>query len=123
MFKIIKKADVLLFVFLILTGLGLSWLSAAEGGDGKTVKITVDGQLYGTYSLAEDRTVEISRDGHINKITINDGTVQMSYSTCKNQVCVKDGAVSRTNQSIVCLPNRVVAEIEGGEEELDAVAK
>lgn len=47
----------------------------------------------------------------------------MSYSDCKNQICVEDGKISRTNQSIVCLPNKVVVEITGGEEEFDAVAQ
>lgn len=122
MFKIIKKADILLFILLVLAGLGLSWVSVAGSVAGQDAAITIDGQTYGTYSLAENQTVEIKQKGHLNKITIKDGTVQMSYSDCKNQVCVKDGTVSKTNQSIVCLPNKVMVEIIGGEEEFDAIA-
>ena len=122
MFKIIKKADLVLFVILILIGLGLSWWSAASAVYGQKAVITVDGQLYGTYSLDENQTIEVGQDGHLNKITIKDATVQMSYSDCKNQVCVKDGKISRTNQSIVCLPNKVMVEITGGEEDYDAIS-
>ena len=47
---------------------------------------------------------------------------QMAYSDCKNQICVNDGQINKTNQSIVCLPNKVLVEIIGGEEEFDAVS-
>lgn len=122
MFNIIKKADIVLFIFLVAMGLGLSWLSVSGSAQGQRAVVTVDGQLYGTYNLAEDQTIEIDQDGHINKITIKDAAVQMSYSDCKNQVCVKDGRISHTNQSIVCLPNKVMVEITGGEEDYDAIS-
>lgn len=122
MFKIFKKADIFLFAALVLTGALLSAWSFSSGVSGQKAVITVDGKLYGSYSLAEDRTVEIRQKNHLNKITIKDGSVQMSYSDCRNQICVGDGSISRTNQSLVCLPNRVMVEITGGEEGFDAVA-
>ncbi len=122
MFKIIKKADIVLFVILVAVGLALSAWSFAAGDSGQKAVVTVDGKLYGTYSLAEDQTIEITQKNHLNKITIKNGAVQMSYSDCRNQVCVDDGSISRTNQSIVCLPNKVMVEITGKEADLDAVA-
>ena len=40
----------------------------------------------------------------------------MTYSDCANQVCVEKGYITQSKDSIVCLPNRVMAEIvsEGG---------
>lgn len=122
MFKIINKADIVLFIVLVLLGLGLSAWSFVSGGAGQKAIVTVDGQPYGSYSLFENQTIEIRQNHHLNKITIKDGTVQMTYSDCRNQVCVKDGSVSMANQSIVCLPNKVMVEITGGEGELDAVS-
>lgn len=122
MFKIINKADIVLFFCLLLMGLGLSAWSLTSGGSGQQVIVTVNGQHYGTYSLFENQTIEIQQNHHLNKITIKDGTAQMTYSDCHNQVCVKDGSVSMANQSIVCLPNKVMVEIIGGEGELDAVS-
>ncbi len=123
MFKIIKKADIILFLILLVFGIALSLLSFANAETGKTVEVSVDGKLYGTYLLSENQTIEIKQKDSINKITIKDGYVQMSYSSCKNQVCVHDGKISKTNQSIVCLPNRVMIQITGGKEEFDAVTK
>lgn len=120
--KYFKKADIVLLILLLAAGTAGSALILAGSSAGQKVTVTVDGQLYGTYSLDEDQEIEVKHDGHINKITIKDGSVQMSYSDCKNQICVKDGKISRTSESLVCLPNRVMIEISGGEEdEFDAV--
>lgn len=123
MFKFIKKADIVLFIILVIAGLALSWLAVLDSGAGQKAVVTVNGQLYGTYDLSRDQEITIEQDGHINKITIKDGQVQMSYSDCKNQVCVNDGKISKTSQSIVCLPNRVMVEITGREEGLDGVSQ
>lgn len=122
MFHYIKKADILLFVVLVLLGLGLSWLSYSAANPGRAAVVTVNGKLYGTYSLDQNQVVQIVQNHHTNKITIKDGAVQMSYSDCHNQICVNDGKIHKTNQSIVCLPNRVTVEIIGGKGDIDAVA-
>ena len=110
----IKKADILLFVCLLIFGIAVSWLSLSGGMTGENVRVTVDGQLYGIYPLSEDREIEIKQNGHTNHITIKDGKVSMTSSTCKNQVCVETGAISHTKDSIACLPNRVIVEIKAG---------
>lgn len=126
MTKIITKADILLFAIFIALGILLS-VFAFRGTAGSSVRITVDGKLYGTYPLDRDDTITVERDGHENIITIKDGTVCMEYSSCKNQICVDTGKISKTNQSIVCLPNRVSVTIAGGsgkeDSEFDAVSQ
>lgn len=110
----IKKADIILFFILIAGGLLISWLSLSGSIAGEKVVVTVDGQEYGTYSLYENQEVDIEQNGHHNHITINNGTVSMTFSDCKNQICVNDGKISKTKDSIVCLPNKVLVEITGG---------
>ena len=110
----IKKADIVLFILILVFGLAVSWWSLTTNTGGDKAIVTVDGELYGTYSLAQDQTIEVAqKDGHTNHITIKDGMVSMAYSTCKNQVCVNAGAISETKDSIVCLPNKVMIEIQG----------
>ena len=109
----IKKADILLFVCLLLFGIAVSWLSLSGSITGENVRVTVDGKLYGVYPLSENREVEIDHAGHTNHITIKDGTVAMTSSSCKNQVCVQTGVISRTKDVIVCQPNRILVEIIG----------
>ena len=107
----IKKADIVLLIIILVVGIPLSVLSLTEGIGGDKVRISLDGEIYGVYPLGEDREIDVTEDGHTNHITIKDGQVSMSYSTCHNQVCVNTGAISHTKDAIVCLPNRVVVEI------------
>ena len=108
----IKKADIFLFFIILLFGLAVTWWSLSGNIDGQYAVVTVNGQLYGTYSLAEDQEIDIAQNGHHNHITIKDGQVSMTFSDCHNQVCVDTGAISQTRDSIVCLPNRVMVEIQ-----------
>ena len=85
--------------------------------------ISVGGREYASYSLLEDRVSTIDQNGHINKITIKGGHISMTFSDCANQNCVRQGEISDPSQSIVCLPNKVVVEIQGGSEEFDAITK
>lgn len=119
----IKKADVILAAALIVTGLVMSWFFTAGQSDGSELVITRAGKVFGTYSLTEDRTIEVRQDSHINKITIKNGKVSMSFSDCHGQDCVKQHAISRTGESIVCLPNKIMLEIRGGTAEYDSIAR
>ena len=107
----IKKADIVLLIIILAVGIPLSVLSLTAGTAGDKVQISADGEVYGLYPLNEDRDIEVTKDGHTNHITIKGGQVSMSYSTCRNQVCVNTGAISQAKDAIVCLPNRVVVEI------------
>lgn len=107
----IKKADIILLIVILAVGIPMSVLSLTAGTGGDKVKISTDGQVYGIYPLNEDCEIDVTEDGHTNHITIKDGQVSMSYSTCLNQVCVNTGAISQSRDAIVCLPNRVVVEI------------
>ena len=107
----IKKADIVLLIIILAVGSPLSVLSLTAGTAGDKVQISADGEVYGIYPLDMDREIEVTEDGHTNHITIKDGQVSMSYSTCLNQICVNTGAISETKDAIVCLPNRVVVEI------------
>lgn len=108
----IKKADILLFFIILILGIAVSWWSLGGTDTADRVVITVSGQVYGTYSLWEDQEIEVKQNGHQNHITIKNGQVSMTFSSCKNQVCVDTGVISTAREAIVCLPNKVMVEIE-----------
>ena len=119
----IRKADIILAVILIVAGLAVTYAFSTSGSTGEMVCITVSGEEYASYSLSENRTVTVKTDDHINKITIKDGNVQMSFSTCKSQDCVKQGTIKDSSKSIICLPHKIVVEIESKESEFDSVSR
>lgn len=85
--------------------------------------VTIDGTLYGSFSLDTDIIEKIELpDGGYNVLEIKEGKADITKASCPDGICVNHRAVSKQSQSIVCLPNKVVVEIESGEEaELDAI--
>lgn len=97
-------------VLLLAAAAGMFYLFVMREG-GNVVKVTVDGEVYGTYPLAEDITEDIvsGDDGAgLNRLIIRDGKAYMEYATCPDGICVDHRPVFRDGESIVCLPNRVV---------------
>ena len=87
--------------------------------DGQVV-VRVDGEIEAVYSLNEEQTVDIL-DGK-NHIRISNRSVDMIDATCPDQLCVHQRAISKNRESIICLPNKVIVQIENQEEAgLDAL--
>lgn len=121
-----KKNDrVFLVTVLILLLVVMAIFYLTRGNGGARVKVTVDGVLYGTYSLNENQEIPIEREGTVtNVLVIKDGMANMREADCPDKLCVHQRAISKTKETIVCLPNKVVVEVLGSEEsELDSVAK
>lgn len=105
------RNDILLIgVLLLVAGAGiLYWFVFRSSGD--MVKVTVDGELYGVYSLSVNHTEDIrtGEDGaHLNRLIIREGKAHMERATCPDGICVAHRPIFRDGESIVCLPNRVV---------------
>lgn len=101
-------------------------LSIFLGGEkGAEIQITIDGKLYGTYSLSENQEIPIIIDGvTTNLLVIKDGKADMIEADCPDKLCVHQRAVSKNNESIVCLPNKVVVQVTGAKESgFDSIAK
>ena len=79
---------------------------------GAMVQITQDGQVVGTYSLQQPRTL------------IADCKVRVSEASCPDQVCVRTGPTDQTASPIACLPNRLVIQVidNGTSSQLDGVS-
>ena len=120
--NIIKKADIILFIVLVIIGALLTVGSLFGSSDKTQVVITVEGEVYGTYPLSKNKTITIEEDGRYNQVVIEDGQVHMHEANCDNQLCVKQGLISKGNIPIVCLPNLVVVMIVDGEEEVDVLS-
>lgn len=119
----IKKADIILAILIIIIGIASSfYVSFGNSHKGSKATIYVDNKVYGTYSLLADREITIKENDHINKITINKGDVSMKFSNCHSQDCVKQGHIHSPSQSIICLPHKIVIEIESDSSDLDAVS-
>lgn len=93
-----------------------------QGADFVNVYLGTGGDPYRRAPLGEDGILRIDQgDGRLNVIEIKGGGVQMAYSTCVNQDCVREGVVTEESRKrralgdwIVCLPNGVSIELVEG---------
>lgn len=111
------KNDIALILSLI--GLGaLLWLFlSVSQTPGKFVTVTKNGDLVGSYLLSEDRLIPLDFEDGENLLVIEGGKAHMESASCPDKICVKHREISKTGESIVCLPNKVIAEITGGDNE------
>ena len=88
---------------------------------GAMVQITQDGQVVGTYSLQQPRTLRYeSQDGGYNIVVIADGKVRVSEASCPDQVCVRTGPTDQTASPIARLVIQVID--NGTSSQLDGVS-
>lgn len=106
----IRNDVILILAFLVIAAAGMLYLFVFRHG-GDTVKVTVDGEIYGIYPLNRNVSEEIvsGKDNEcVNRFVILDGKAYMEYASCPDGICVDHRPVFRDGESIVCLPNRVV---------------
>lgn len=90
------------------------------------VRVTVDGKVYGTYPLSKDDTIEIKNvDGDVtNTLVIKDGVADVTAADCPDHLCVKQKAISKEGESIICLPNKVVVTVKSNtKSDIDSISK
>ena len=114
-----KKNDVIMIVVIVIIALtvfvGVNYYGEHNTKDAQAV-ITIDGKEYGSYPLSEDTTVKIElEDGKFNLLVIEDGAASVEEASCPDKICVRHKPIDKTGETLVCLPNKVVVEIENGE--------
>ena len=99
----------------VLCGI-LVW--AGDGDSGAlTAVVSVDGEVTERVALSgltapEERTY--THNGYTLHVTFTAESAQVTASDCPTQDCVHMGEITRGGQSIVCLPARIVVQLEGG---------
>lgn len=107
-----KGRNDVLFTLCLLLAAGLAALALfLFRTPGDTVTVTVDGVLFGTYSLSENRTVEIRSGDGYNLLVIGDGKAFIQKASCPDGICAAHRPIHHEGESIICLPNKVVVEV------------
>lgn len=117
----LKKKDwILITVILCVAGLTVLVHTFIGGAGTNRVIVKIEGAIEGIYSLSEDREIELN--GGTNLLQIKNGQASMLQADCPDQLCVHQKPVSLNHESIICLPNKVVVEVESSaNREFDAV--
>ena len=114
------RNDIFLIVALLLAvAIGGIYLFVFRS-QGDIVKVTVNGQTYGIYSLSEDIIEDIHTgegDKQHNRLVIRDGKAFVESATCPDGICASHRPIFRDGESIVCLPHGVVITVTAAEKD------
>lgn len=118
-----KKRDfILAAVILVIAAAFYVTLNAGKKAGDEAV-VMVAGEEVKVLPLNQNITYDIPvKDGH-NRLVIQDGYADMTEADCRDGICVKHKKIHNNNETIVCLPHKVVVEIRSNDHsELDGIA-
>lgn len=104
-------ADRLLFLFLISLSIAGIFISREALSQESEVVIEIDGKPAYTLPLYADRQLSVAGPYGNTLIEIKGKKVRVKEAHCPNQICVKEGWISKG--VIVCLPNKLVIIVGG----------
>ena len=111
------RADLILLGGMLAAGLILFAVLMLTRTQGASVEVYVDNALNMTCPLSKNAVYTISSaDGGENVLVVEGGGARMESASCPDGLCVNMGTIRCNGESIVCLPNKVVARVVGGEE-------
>jgi len=114
-----KKADVFLIIFFIVSSIALSFYVTTTTNsidyNNKYLIIKADNEILVRRDLPVEKkeTIRIKTKYGYNIIEIDKDVVRIIESDCHNQICVKDGSISKVGEVLVCLPHKLIVEIKG----------
>ncbi len=116
-----KKGDLLLVVGVLLVALGLMAVRALPASSGnRFLRVELDGVLLEEipFNEADIKKFPIEFPAGTATVEIAGGRVRvlpMPKETCPLGICSSIGWVEQAGDAIVCLPNRLVLTVVGGE--------
>ena len=119
-----RNAKVILLLLVLVGAACAAFVLLRPAGEGTVARITLDGRLGEEMDLAAVTEAYTftgeGPGGFTNTIEVEPGRIRVREAGCPDQVCVNQGYISDGTVPIVCLPNKLVIEITGGGDSLDA---
>ncbi len=108
-----KKQDfIVLGVILLLAAVIFGGLKLFGHG-GRSVRIE-EGDTHTVYTLPLDENAEqrFETEYGYNVVVIEDGYAYVKEADCRDKICVHHPKISKSGESIICLPHKLVVSIE-----------
>ena len=109
-----KPLDFVIIFVLFLASFSTLFLFAA-GPTGATAELRINGQVVKSFDLHKnERWTYRMKDGDYNIIEVKNDAIAVVEASCKDQIDVKRGYISKVGETIVCLPHNLVIEVMSG---------
>lgn len=126
----INKYDIALVLFIIAVNVLIliyGSINTVDKGQ-KIAYVYSDNKLVGKYTLTEDYKTEFKVEGNTgyNIIQVEDGEIWIHDATCPDKICLSQGKIGKDGELIVCLPNKLMVQVEDStvtKDDLDIIVK
>lgn len=115
-----KKRDFILIASILIVAVALFLVVELTKEEGAGVTVKVDGVKVAEYSLTSDGTYPLN--GGTNILVIENGKAYLTDANCPDKLCVHQGKISRTGETITCLPNKLTVTVFGAQESVDLIS-
>ena len=118
--KIFKKMDIVIIVVLIISSFIPHFIYSSimsKNNNNLYATIKVDGKIHNTIDLpttSEEKFI-IQTENGTNTILANNNEIKIIHADCKDELCIKQGSISKIGKTLICLPNKLIIEIKGDE--------
>ena len=109
--KRLIRNDVILIIVIAVVTVVFAFVYFGMQKDGGNAHVIKNGKEIAVYSLNENITVPITDEKNTNVLVIENGKAYISQADCPDKICVNHRPVSKTGETIVCLPAKLVVEI------------
>lgn len=113
--KIIVKKDFFIILAIFLTGIIVvsATLIMKKTNNGKTAIISVDSKVIKKIDLKNHDSINFTIENIKGVVfEVNNGKIRIIESDCPDKICVKTDFIGSKNEKIVCLPKKLIVEIE-----------
>lgn len=109
--KPISKRDIAIILALSIAASVSFIIFSASRKPGSNAVITIDNETKITMNLTEKKKTEsFELEGAV--IEVRNGKIGVIGSDCPDKICVHTGFISKKGEKIVCLPKKLIIEIE-----------
>ena len=121
-----RKNDIILIAVIIALAALIFILINSFSSNGNKVIIEQNAKQIAVLDLNKNQEYKIyDKNGNIcNTVIISGGLASMKYANCKDKICVNHNKISKNNESIICLPNKVIVTVVNNKgSDVDEVAR
>ena len=105
---VISVAGVLLLSFFVW----FLFFLVSNGSGVRVIVVEGGSKIVAEYDIGRDCVYDVvSSNGHKLMVTVNDGSVSVSESTCNNRHCIAMGKIRNSRETLVCVPAKIKIKI------------
>ena len=118
----LNKYDFILLISLIILSIISIIMIKFNDKKGKIAVVYYDNKIIKKIDLSINKTYTVKGYNGNVKIIVKNNKIKVDSEKSPLHLCSKQGYISKSYETIVCLPNKIVIEIDSSEE-IDTVVK